>query len=162
MGASVHFSLVLFLLLFFSSPARAQWLSLFWATPKVSTTSPPLSPAVAVTATATATTTSASSAVSPAGWPTTESAAAADGYRGDRAHGEASVPPSPAAEDPSTPPVEGAGGVGRSRPQRKLLRQWKSGEETLLFFSFSLSSLDVPVRLLESTYAGELMITLEI
>lgn len=126
MGASLHFSVVLFLLFFFfSSPARAQWLSLFWATPKVSTTSPPLSPAI--------TATTASSAVPPAGWPTTESAAAAEGFPGDHAHVEASAPPSPAAENPSTPPVEGAGG-------HKPLRQWKLGEETLQLFFSTLGS----------------------
>lgn len=130
MGASLHFSLVLFLLFFFFSwPARAQWLSLFWATPKVSTTSPPLSPAVTVTAT------TASSAVPPAGWQTTERTAAANGFPGDHAHVEASAPPSPAAEYPSAPPVEGAGGVARSRAQHKPLRQWKLGEETLLLAS---------------------------
>lgn len=124
MGASLHFPLVLFLLcILFSSHARAQWLSLFWATPKVSTTSPPLSSAVTVTAAATTT-----SAV-----PTTGSAAEALGFRVDHAHVEASVPPSPAAVYPSAPPVEG--GVGRSSAQQKPLRQWKSGEETLSLFS---------------------------
>lgn len=129
MGVSLHFSLALFLL--FSSPVRAQWLSLFWAMPKVSTTSPPLSPA--------ATAASVSSAVPPGGWPTTESGVvAADGSREDGAHTEVSVPPSPAAESPSTapgtsPPEQVAGGVSRSRAQHKPLRQWKSGEEMRLF-----------------------------
>lgn len=138
MGVSLHFSLALFLL--FSWPVRAQWLSLFWAMPKVSTTSPPLSPAAS----------SVSSAVPPEGWPTTESGVvAADGSREDGAHTEVSVPPSPAAESPSTPPgtsppEQVAGGVSRSRAQRKPLRQWKSGEEMRLFIPphFGFTSIE--------------------
>lgn len=64
------------------------------------------------------------------------------------------MPPSPAAEYPSAPPAKGAGGEDRSRAQHKPLRQWKSGEETLLLFSLWVHVHRVAIFAGEAYFVG--------
>ncbi|GLD67812.1 collagen, type XV, alpha 1b isoform X1 [Lates japonicus] len=119
MGA-LRLSLALLFLL--SSPVQAQWWSLFWASPKTSSSSSPPSVPPSITS-------PSITSPDPSDTPwTTELTGKEEGVTVPTPSLEVLISGHSTAEPGTLPLEENAGGGSKTRSQNKPLKYWRSGE----------------------------------